>query len=229
MLAPVNINTTSSNLINKQPSFGSVILSRVVLKEVQPNGDTFYKTLAHEDGLLGVYQSFAKRVNQSRDKALLAKLGKFIPDFRKPNPTVYSTQIANRSSFKKFILTGPDARMARDYGKDLVGAMANKDNYAQVVRNQILNSPSKRIFNNNGDEIALDLIVEQKKGKNKLVDVEVSTLNEISKMKKPLLSPKKVEAQPTSNPAVNNENATQGTFDFFDNMKQDNKPTAYND
>ena len=171
-----------------KPSFGSVILSRVVLRTVEKNGDVYYTPLMNnEKGIVGVYQSLSRRVNSAKKQDYLRKLAEIIPDFNIKNPIIHSTLIGVRSSFKRFLLTGADARKARDLGTDLIGALDNRRSYASMMKEEILNKSSKRVFNSDGNEIGIDLIVEGQKGKRKLVDIEISTLHEISRAKKPQL------------------------------------------
>lgn len=179
-----NINSYQNN--NYKPAFGSVILSRVVLRTVDKNGDVFYTPLMNnEKGIVGIYQSLSKRVNGSKNMDFLKKLKEAIPDFSIKNPIIHSTIIGVRSSFKRFLLTGRDAKNARDLGTDLIGALANKKCYAETLKNKILYNPTKRVLNAEGDEIGIDLIVEGQKGKRKLVDIEINTLQGISKAKPP--------------------------------------------
>ena len=57
--------------------------------------------------------------------------------------------------------------------------------YHAQTKNKILYNPTKRVLNAEGDEIGIDLIVEGQKGKRKLVDIEINTLQGISKAKPP--------------------------------------------
>lgn len=217
-----------SNVQCKQPSFGSVALSRVVLRQVQPNGDIYYKTLPNDKKLIGVYQSLALRVNQSKDSGILSKLRMVFNDMKGDNPKIASTATGRSSTKKRFILTGMDARMAKDIGKDLVGALDDKANYHGTVKDIILNDYSRRVINKNGEEVALDLIVEENsKGKRELVDVEVSTLSEISRPKAPVKkATQSVETQPPVSPK--REEPTQATFDFLNDVKDpDTHPGIY--
>ena len=169
-----------------KPSFGSVVLARVVLRTTDKNGDIFYTPLMNnEKGIVGIFQSLSRRVNSSKNIDFLNKLGEAIPDFNPKRPIIHSTLIGVRSSFKRFLLTGSDARKARDLGTDLIGSLDNKRSYANMMKNDILNNPNKRVFTPDGDELGIDLIVEGAKGKRKLVDIEMTTVHDISKAKPP--------------------------------------------
>jgi len=191
---------SAPNVFNTQnplrPSFGSVVLSRVVLRTVEKNGDVFYSALANnEKGLVGVYQSLSRNIQRDKFSKIRQKLGTVIKDLNSNHPTVSSTLVGVRSNFKRYLLTGMDAGMARDFGRDFVGVMNNRIAYSDVIKKLILNDYKKRIFNQKGEEIALDLIVEGRRGKRKLVDVEISTLEEISKAKPPLIKSKIVQPE----------------------------------
>lgn len=218
-----------SNVQCKQPSFGSVALSRVVLRQVQPNGDIYYRTLPNDDKLKGVYQSLALRVNKSKDSGLLSKLRTVFNDMRGDDPKIASTATSRSSTEKRFILTGMDARLAKDIGKDLAGALDDKAKYHGAIKNNILSDYSRRVINKNGEEVALDLIVEENsKGKRKLVDVEISTLSEISRPKAPVKkAPQSAATQPPVGPKQ--EEPTQGTFDFLDDVKNPDTPPGIYD
>lgn len=193
MISAISNSNYSQQKIYK-PAFGSVILSRVVLRTIEKNGDISYTPLMNnERGIVGIYQSLSRRVNSAAKPEYLKKLCEIIPDFSIKNPIIHSTLIGVRSSFKRFLLTGADARKARDLGTDLIGALNNRQSYATMMKEEILSKTSKRVFNPDGDEIGIDLIVEGPKGKRKLVDIEISTLKDISRAKKPLLNSNKEE------------------------------------
>lgn len=177
-----------------KPSFGSVVMSRVVLRTVEKNGDIYYTPLLNnEKGIVGIYQSLSKQVNKSKKLDFLKKLSAAIPDFNIKKPILHSTLIGVRSSFRRFLLTGADARKARDLGTDLIGALNNRKSYSTMMKEQILSQPQKRIFNENGDELGIDLIVEGPQGKRKLVDIEILTLQDILKYKQTIYASNKKE------------------------------------
>ncbi len=223
--------TSNVNLNQKysyKPSFGSVVLSRVVLRTVDKNGNIFYTPiLNNEKGIKGIYQALSRRVNSAKNNELLKKLSEAITDFKTNNPIIYSTIINVRSSFKRFLLTGSDARMARDMGTDLIGAMNNRRAYANVIKDEILNNPKKRVFNADGDEIGIDLIVEGPRGKRKLINIEISTLQGISKAKPPKFASNKKEIAKLNNINVTPQCISQPTtlhqvqseFDFVSELK----------
>jgi len=224
-ISNVNLNQKYSY----KPSFGSVVLSRVLLRTVDKNGDIFYTPiLNNEKGIKGIYQALSRRVNSAKNNTLLTKLSDAIADFKINKPIIYSTIINVRSSFKRFLLTGSDAKMARDMGTDLIGAMNNRRAYANTIKEEILNKPKKRVFNPDGDEIGIDLIVEGPKGKRKLVDIEISTLQEISKAKPPKFASNKkeiaklnevnIKPQNTSQPSTTPDEI-QREFDFVSELK----------
>ncbi len=228
-----NINLGQNN--NYKPAFGSVVLSRVLLRTVDKNGDIYYTPIMNnEKGIVGVYQSLSRRVNSGKNLEFLKKLKSVIPDFNPQNPIIHSTLIGVRSSFKRFLLTGADARKARDLGTDLIGALGNKKNYATMMKEEILNRTSKRIFLNEGDELGIDLIVEGNKGKRKLVDIEISTLHDISRAKPPKYASNKKEIKKLENinqaskPAdVKKSEETQKEFDFVNGLTE--KKVKYTD
>lgn len=218
-------NTNYSQSKNYKPSFGSVILSRVVLKTTEKNGDIFYTPIMNnEKGIIGIYQSLSRRVNSAQKPEYLKKLSEVIPDFNIKKPIIHSTLIGVRSSFKRFLLTGADARMARDLGTDLIGALNNKSSYSTMMKEEILNKTSKRVFNSDGDELGIDLIVEGPKGKRKLVDIEISTLHNISKAKKSQINNKQEleKLNKVSLPSAETKKDdvfTQNEFNFVSEIK----------
>ena len=225
------ISNSSNQIKNSyKPSFGSVVLSRVVLKTTNKNGDIFYTPIMNnEKGIVGIYQSLSRRVNSAKNQDFLKKLSEIIPDFNEKKPIIHSTLIGVRSRFKRFLLTGADARKARDLGTDLIGALNNKRSYANMMKEEILNQPKKRVFSTDGDEIGIDLIVEGPKGKRKLVDIEASTVHDISRAKPPkFISNKKeikkleniqISPQPTQKQIEKTEQQiTQKEFDFVNEL-----------
>lgn len=220
--------------LNNKPSFKSVILSRVVLRTVNANNEIIYTPLMNnEKGIVGIYQSLALKINQNKgkDKNIINKLKEVIPDLRKNKPIIHSTIVGTRSRFKRFLLTGSDAKRIRDYGTDLIGALNNRQVFANSVRNDILNDSSRRLFNSDGDEIAIDLIVEGPFRKRKLVDVDVCTLSEISKAKpsvsqnpQPLTQLRTPRSTATTPNTVKEEpTPVQKTFDFLDEIQEPTK------
>ena len=226
-------NTPQKNF--QKPSFGSVVLSRVVLRSVDKNGDIFYTPLLNnEKGIVGVYQSLSRRVNSGKNLEFLNKLKSVIPDFNPKKPIIHSTLIGVRSSFKRFLLTGADARKARDLGSDLIGALDNRRSYATMMKDEILNKTSKRVFSQDGDELGIDLIVEGTKGKRKLVDIEISTVHDISRAKPPKYASakkeiKKLEQINETIPSteIKETTSTQQEFDFVNNLPE--KKNRYTD
>ncbi len=221
-----NINLGQNG--NYKPAFGSVVLSRVVLRSIDKNGDIYYTPLMNnEKGIVGVYQSLSRRINSGKNLEFLEKLKSVIADFNPQNPIIHSTLIGVRSSFKRFLLTGRDAKKARDLGTDLIGALANKKCYAETLKNSILYNPSKRVLTKDGDEIGIDLIVEGEKGKRKLVDIEINTLQGISKAKPPKYLSNKKEIKkldkielPEQKELVKQLSAVQQEFDFLNHLEQ---------
>ena len=235
-----NVNQNTNKNYSAKPSFGSVVLSRVVLRNIDKNGNVFYTPiLNNEKGIKGIYQSLSRRINSSKNQDFLKKLSETISDFKINKPIIYSTLIGVRSSFKRFLLTGADARMARDMGTDFIGALNNRQAYAHTLKNEILYNHKKRIFNPDGDEIGIDLIVEGIKGKRKLVDIEISTLQGISKAKPPIINSNKKELAklnqiktktlPPAQRTHDTQQVIQSEFDFVSELKPKKiNPRNYN-
>ena len=197
------IVSANNNFYNKTrhnslvPSFGSVVLSRVVLRGFDKSGEPQYLILKNsEKGIVGVYQSLSRKVKNGKSKDIIEKLRKAIPDFNINRPIIHSTLIGVRSSYKRFLLTGSDAMAVRDCGSDLIGALNNRSAYREFVRKLLYNFNS-RVFNKQGNEIGIDLIVEGSYGNRKLVDVDVVDAEALNKakisMKKSVLSEENVQ------------------------------------
>lgn len=170
---------------HKNPSFGSVVQSRVVLRKLNPQGFFEYFTLKnYEKGIVGVYKSLALKVQTPKAKNIVDKLSRFIPDFNSTDPILRSTKIGISSVFKRFLLTGNEAREIDFYGRKFIGYDKNKDNFIIAI-NGLVQKGSRRIKTANGKEIGIDLIVEGAYKKRKLVDIEILDADKLNYAKPP--------------------------------------------
>lgn len=179
----VNSTNLYSNSSFKNPAFGSVVLSRVVLRRTNQTGAVEYASLKnYERGIVGIYQSLSRRVQSGKAKNIIDKLSRVIPDFDAAKPLIYSTIIGVRSGVKRFLLTGVDAKYINDCGHDLIGNLGSKEKYNEFVKGVVLNYKN-RVINKNGREIGIDIIVEGPYRGRKLVDIDVVDLQALDKPK----------------------------------------------
>lgn len=227
--ASIKLQSISHN----HPTFGSAVLSRVVLRNVLSNGDIYFSPLTNKDkGVIGVYKSLAHKISNFKDVKLLHKLASAISDFNMSKPIVASTVIGTRSDFKRYLLTGADAENVRTLGAKFYSQKLDSNLFKDIVSKKIVNNPKNKVFNELGDELGIDLIVENCKGKLKLVDIEISTASNISKYKPPVI--KAVSVDPLDTPlkksvsTVGVKNVSdkktedalvQTTFDFLEEIK----------
>lgn len=224
-ISPVNISANNKS----NPAFGSALLARVVSRTVNKNGDISYKVI---DGVEhGTFNSFARNINSLAKKKLsgttsnsvvfkniLEKLSAVIKDLNVDNPFVRTTNVRMRSHNKKFILTGAEARMIDDFGKDCIGALGNKRVYKDIVESQIYHNMKNRVMSPQGNELGIDLIVDAKTGK--IADVDILPVSDLFKLHKSALIKKQIDK---NNPAAilnlyKQPMRTQGLFSFMDEI-----------
>ena len=174
MINPVSMNVSNSTVcrppIRKTPSFGSVMLARVLQREIIGNR-AYYSLLSYGDS--GVFQSLTRGINSQSSKfAKIAEKLQKIKDFDITRPFVRSTHVGTRSATRRYFMTGFDAQDLDNMGKDFIGGMGDKYLYRDSIVGDILRKSSNRVKTDDGVELGLEVIVERQKGKNKIVDVD---------------------------------------------------------
>ena len=145
MINPVSMNVSNSTVcrppIRKNPSFGSVMLARVLQREIIGNR-AYYSLLSYGDS--GVFQSLTRGINSQSSKfAKIAEKLQKIKDFDITRPFVRSTHIGAKSASKRYFMTGFDAQDLDNMGKDFIGGMGDKYLYRDSIVGDILRKSSK--------------------------------------------------------------------------------------
>ncbi len=217
MIKVVSANCDNVFQQNKNIAFKGVILARVVQKNVASNGDVFYSTLMNKEGIDGIYKSLAYKVSHLKNMNIIKKLAAAINDFNIKNPVINSTIIGANSDCKRFLLTDTDADTVRKLGiKYYRNRNYHPDYFKNLVSKNIISDKNRRKFNKAGKELGIDLIVEDIKGKRKLVDIDIVTAEDLNKMKPAL-------RKTVNSPSVEKSNYVQPIFDFFDEVKTPSK------